>query len=152
MIPHKQKTLLCISALAATLCTVSCGLNPSQKAGNPFTPAARQQASDALSDPATRDPKATFKGCWYKTGGKEYQAVKISVKNPGTYHFYANLYYGSTCSKWADDFGNGQLIQFGGFGYTFWFDAFPNQKNMSALWQVGPDKSACIAYETAPAC
>ena len=152
MISHKQKTLLCICGLAATLCTVGCGLNPSQKAGNPFTAAARQEASAEPGDFATPDPKATFKGCWYKTGGKEYQAVEISVKNPGTYHFYANLYYGSTCSKWADDFGNGQLIEFGGFTYTFWFDAFPDRKNMSAIWQVGPDKSACIAYETAPAC
>ncbi len=152
MIPYKNKTLLCFAALAATLCTVSCGVSSKQSAGNPFVPAARQETLAGPSDPATPDAGATFKGCWYKTGGLWYQAVKISVKNPGTYPFYANLYYGSTCSKWADDFGNGELIQFGDYGYTFWFDHFPDKKNMSAIWQVGKDKSACIVYETSPQC
>ena len=105
-----------------------------------------------VSNSSTGNPKANFQGCWYKTGGHGYQAVKISVKNPGTYHFYANLYYGSTCSQWADNFGNGQLINFGGADYIFWFDHFPDQRNMSALWQVGNNVSACIAYSAAPPC
>lgn len=98
------------------------------------------------------NPGANFQGCWYKTGGHGYQAVKISVKNPGTYHFYANLYHGSTCSQWADDFGNGQLISFGGADYIFWFDHFPDQRNMSALWQVGNNVSLCVVYSNAPPC
>ena len=101
---------------------------------------------------STGNPGANFQGCYYKTGGHSYQAVKISVKNPGTYHFYANLYHGSTCSQWADDFGNGQLINFGGSDYIFWFDHFPDQRNMSALWQVGNNVSACIAYANVPPC
>ncbi len=109
-------------------------------------------ATLTLKVSSSSDPGATFQGCMYTTGGHSYQAVKISVKNPGKYPFYANLYYGSTCSQWADDFGNGQLINFGGFDYTFWFDHFPDQKNMSAIWQVGPDTSKCIAYATAPSC
>src|SRR5215469_7270976 len=95
-----------------------------------------------VSYSSSGNPGANFQGCWYKTGGHGYQAVKISVKNPGTYHFYANLYRGSTCSQWADDFGNGQLISFGGADYIFWFDHFPDQRNMSAFWQVGNNVSA----------
>ena len=105
-----------------------------------------------VSNSSSGNPGANFQGCMYKTGGHAYQAVKVSVKNPGTYNFYANLYYGSTCSQWADNFGNGQLLNFGGFDYTFWFDHFPDQKNMSALWQVGNNVSACIAYASAPPC
>ncbi len=105
-----------------------------------------------VSNSSTGNPGANFQGCWYKSGGHGYQAVKISVKNPGTYHFYANLYNGSTCSQWADDFGNGQLISFGGADYIFWFDHFPDQRNMSALWQVGNNVSACVVYSSAPPC
>lgn len=152
MTSYQNKILLYFPALAVILCSVSCGVSSKQSAGNPFAAAVRQDASSGAGDTPVTDPKATFKGCWYRTGGQEYQAVKISVKNPGTYPFYANLYYGSTCTKWADDFGNGQLLHFGGFGYTFWFDHFPDQKDMSAIWQVGKDNSACIAYQTAPAC
>jgi hypothetical protein len=143
VIPHKKKTLFYL--LTAIFCTVSCGVTSNRS--NPFTTAVRQDESSRSTGPG-----ATFKGCWYKTGGKEYQAANISVKNPGTYPFYANLYYGSTCSQWADDFGNGERIDFGGFGYTFWFDHFPDKKDMSAIWQVGSNKSACIAYENAPLC
>lgn len=105
-----------------------------------------------VSYSSSGNPGANFQGCWYKAGGHGYQAVKISVKNPGTYHFYANLYDGSTCSQWADDFGNGQLISFDGSDYIFWFDHFPDQRNMSALWQVGNNVSACVAYSNAPPC
>jgi hypothetical protein len=105
-----------------------------------------------VSNSSTGNPGAKFQGCWYKTGGHGYQAVKISAKNPGTYHFYDNPYYGSTCSQWADNFGNGQLISFGGADYIFWFDHFPDQRHMSALWQVGNNVSACIAYSSAPRC
>lgn len=99
------------------------------------------------------NPGATFTGCMYKTGGHSYQAVKISVKNPGTYPFYANLYSGATCSVWADDFGNGQLLNLGsGVDYIFWFDHFPDQTAMSAIWQVGSNTSKCLSYATAPQC
>jgi len=103
---------------------------------------------------ATSGPGATFQGCWYKTGGSSYQAVQVGVANPGTYPFDADLYYGTVCDKstQADEFGFGQEIKFGGFDYIFWFDAFANQKDMSALWHVGSDTSACVNYEVAPDC
>jgi len=68
-------------------------------------------------------PNATFKGCWYTQGSHKYQAVDISVGNPGTYPFNALLYHGTTCnsSDVADQIGFGELIDFGAFGWTFWF-------------------------------
>jgi len=100
------------------------------------------------------NPNATFKGCWYKQNGHRYQAVDVSVGNPGTYAFNAVLYYGATCdpSKFADQFGFGQLIPFGDFGYTFWFSDFKDQTDMSALWYVGDENSQCVNYAVAPGC
>jgi uncharacterized membrane protein len=99
-------------------------------------------------------PNASFKGCWYTQGGHKYQAVDISVGNPGTYPFNALLYHGTTCnsSDVADQIGFGELIDFGAFGWTFWFNAFADQANMSALWYVGSQSSQCISYASAPSC
>jgi hypothetical protein len=103
---------------------------------------------------ASANPNATFKGCWHKQNGHRYQAVDISVGNPGTYLFDAVLYRGSTCdpNNFADQFGFGQLINFGGFGYTFWFRDFADQTGMSALWYVGDQHSQCVNYSIAPDC
>jgi hypothetical protein len=100
------------------------------------------------------NPNATFKGCWYKSGGHRYQAVDVSVGNPGTYPFNAILYRGTTCdpNNFADQFGFGQLITFGGFGFTFWFTDFKDQTDMSALWYVGDQSSQCVNYTVAPGC
>jgi len=100
------------------------------------------------------NPNATFKGCWYKQNGHQYQAVDVSVGNPGTYPFNAVLYHGTTCdpNSFADQFGFGQLIKFGGFGYTFWFTDFKDQTDLSAIWYVGDENSKCVNYETAPTC
>jgi hypothetical protein len=99
------------------------------------------------------NPGATFKGCWYKSGGKSYQGVTVGVQNPGTYPFNALLYSDEKCTTYADQFGYGQEINFGGFDYIFWFDHFPNQENMSALWYVGSDTSQCLVYTTStPSC
>ena len=100
------------------------------------------------------NPDATFKGCWYKQSGNRYQGVDVSVGNPGTYPFNAVLYYGTTCNpdNFADQFGFGQLINFGGFGYTFWFTDFKDQTDMSALWYVGDENSQCVNYAVAPDC
>ncbi len=100
------------------------------------------------------NPDARFKGCWYKQGGHSYQAVDFSLGNPGTYSFNALLYYGTTCNAndVADQIGFGELIDFGGEGWTFWFSAFADQTDMSALWYVGSDSSQCVNYETAPDC
>jgi len=109
-------------------------------------------ASDSVN--ATKNPEATFKGCWYKSGKNRYQAVDVSVKNSGKYPFNAVLYYGTGCGAgdFADQFGFGQIINFGGFEDTFWFTAFANKKDMSALWYVGEDKSQCVNYEVAGEC
>jgi hypothetical protein len=100
------------------------------------------------------NPNAMFKGCWYKQSGHRYQAVDVSVGNPGTYPFNAVLYNGATCdaNSFADQFGFGQLIKFGGFGYTFWFTDFKDQTGMSALWYAGDESSQCVNYVVAPDC
>jgi hypothetical protein len=100
------------------------------------------------------NPNATFKGCWYKQGTHRYQGVDISVGNAGKYAFNAVLYHGTTCNPkdFADQIGFGEELNFGGFGYTFWFTHFPNQKSTSAIWYVGPDNSKCVSYEDAPNC
>src|ERR1700722_2206442 len=100
------------------------------------------------------DPEATFQGCRYKSNGNSYQGVTISVANAGTYPFDAVLYYGTTCdpNKWADEFGFDTPLAFGPFDWIFWFNAFPNQSDMSALWYVGGDRSQCVNYEVVPDC
>jgi hypothetical protein len=102
----------------------------------------------------TTNPNAKFKGCWYRQNGHRYQGVDISVGNPGTYPFNAILYRGATCNPndFADQFGFGQMLNFGGFGYTFWFTDFRDRTNMSALWYVGSENSQCVNYATAPNC
>jgi hypothetical protein len=111
-----------------------------------------ESVSDGVD--VTKNPEATFKGCWHTSGKNRYQAVDVSVKNAGKYPFNAVLYYGTGCGvgNFADQFGFGQIIDFGGFGYTFWFTAFANKTDMSALWYVGTDKSQCVNYEVAPNC
>ena len=68
--------------------------------------------------------------------------------------FNATLYFGANCApnNWADQFGFGQDISFGGFSYIFWFSDFPNQPNTSAIWTVGNQSSGCINYAAVPAC
>jgi hypothetical protein len=103
---------------------------------------------------ASSGPGATFQGCWYHQNGHRYQGVRISVANPGTYPFDADLYYGATCdpTKFADEFGFGTLLNFGGFDYIFWFRDFADQSDMSAFWHVGNDQSQCVNYAVAPDC
>jgi hypothetical protein len=110
--------------------------------------------STTLTLKVAENPGATFRGCWYKQGSNRYQGVDFSVANPGTYPFNANLYYGTTCNpnQQADEFGFGTELNFGTFDYTFWFTAFANQTDMSAIWQVGTDQSECMNYESAPGC
>jgi hypothetical protein len=100
------------------------------------------------------NPKASFQGCIYTDGKHHYQGVNISLGNPGEYTFNALLYYGTTCNPddVADQIGFGEEFDFGDFGWTFWFNHFPNRKDMSALWYVGEDSSQCVDYEVAPSC
>jgi len=102
----------------------------------------------------TTNPDATFKGCWHHQNGHRYQAVDFVIGKAGSYPFNAILYNGATCNPndWADEFGFGELIDFGAFGYVFWFSDFADQTNMSALWYVGDEHSQCVSYATAPNC
>jgi len=100
-------------------------------------------------------PGATFNGCWYQSGGNNYQGVVVTTTNTGTWPFYANLYFGATCdpNDWADDFGLGELLYFSPmYTWTLWFNHFPNQTAMSAQYQIGSQVSQCINYATAPDC
>jgi hypothetical protein len=110
--------------------------------------------SATLTLKVTQSPKATFHGCWYKQGSNRYQAVDFTLANPGTYPFNANLYYGTTCNPntQADEFGFGTDLNLGDLNYTFWFTAFANQTDMSAIWQIGTAQSQCVNYENAPSC
>jgi hypothetical protein len=140
---------VCISCLAAVglASLVGCG-SMSRFSG------ATPQAAALIAKDASTNPKATFQGCWYGLKGKHYQGVEVSVANPGTYSFDADLYYGTTCdpSTQADEFGFGQKLPFGGEDYIFWFTAFADKRDMSALWHVGSDTSQCVNYETALQC
>jgi hypothetical protein len=144
--------LIAVSSLLLS----SCGTpqNPTTNANNSAMQAHNQSENASNEATPATNPDATFKGCWYKQGKNRYQAVDVSVKNPGKYAFNALLYHGTTCNPndYADQFGFGQLLNFGGTGYIFWFNAFANKTDMSALCYVGTDKSQCVNYEDAPAC
>jgi hypothetical protein len=151
--PEEYMKITWLELLAASLLLLSnCGTPQSPTTNSTMQLHSENAASDEIT-PAT-NPDATFKGCWYKQGKNRYQAVDVSVKNPGKYAFNALLYHGTTCNPndYADQFGFGQLLNFGGSGYIFWFNAFANKTDMSALWYVGADKSQCINYENAPEC
>jgi len=120
-------------------------------AGGTSTHSATLTLKVAASNPG---PGAKFQGCWYQQTGSKYQGVIISVDNPGTYPFNAVLYHGTTCNPndFADQFGFGTDLNFGGFDTIFWFTDFHDQTDTSAIWQVGSDTSACVNYTVAPNC
>lgn len=103
---------------------------------------------------ASTGPGATFRGCWYKESGHRYQGVQLSVANPGTYPFDAVLYRGPSCdpAQFADEFGYGTPLNFGGFGFIFWFADFADETDTSAIWHVGNNQSQCVNYAAAPDC
>jgi hypothetical protein len=94
----------------------------------------------------------TLHGCWYHANGHKYQGVRFSMNSAGTVPFDAVLYFGATCSQFADRFGFGRPLALGGFGYIFWFSDFKDQTGTSAIWMVGNQTSQCVDYSTAPDC
>jgi hypothetical protein len=113
------------------------------------------QSAPLTLNVAASGPGATFQGCWYQKNGNQYQGVKVTVEDGGTYPFNAVLYYGASCNPndWADEFGFGQLLPFTpGYTWTFWFTDFGNQTAMSAIWYVGTQQSKCVNYAVAPNC
>jgi hypothetical protein len=130
------------------------GFSRSSAAGAASTSVMARAETTLQPTTGNGNPDATFKGCWHKQGRHRYQAVDVTVGKPGTYAFNAILYHGTTCNPndFADQFGFGQLLNFGGFGYTFWFTDFHDQTDMSALWYVGDENSKCVSYESAPDC
>jgi hypothetical protein len=134
--------------------TLPSGLKPGSYSIHVTATGGSTSESATLTLKVSANPGATFHGCWYKQNGNRYQGVDFSLADPGTYPFNANLYYGTTCNpnQQADEFGFGTDLNFGSFDYTFWFTAFANQTDMSAIWQVGTDQSQCVNYENAPSC
>jgi hypothetical protein len=125
---------------------------PAEGTANAQTPADRNKDESRIAN-ASGNPNATFKGCWYKSKNNRYQAVEIKAGNPGTYPFNALLYHGTTCTTYADQFGYGDPLGLGNGTYIFWFDAFKNDTNMSALWYLGDQTSKCMVYTaTTPTC
>ena len=86
--------------------------------------------------------------------GQNHQAIDFTLSEGSRLPFNATLYFGANCypNNWADQFGFGQEVSFGGFSYIFWFSDFPNQPNTSAIWTVGKQSSGCINYTAVPAC
>jgi hypothetical protein len=86
--------------------------------------------------------------------GQKHQAIDFTLSEGSRLPFNATLYFGANCypNNWADQFGFGQEVSFGGFSYIFWFSDFPNQPNTSAIWTVGKQSSGCINYTAAPPC
>jgi hypothetical protein len=132
--------------------------NPIENAAQAVQPVVLNVAFRAedsgISDPSS-GADATFKGCWYKTKKNRYQAVEISVGIPGTYPFNALLYHGTTCdtNDYADQFGYGDPLTVGDGTYIFWFSAFKNDENMSALWYLSDQTSKCMVYTAStPTC
>jgi hypothetical protein len=165
VIPQNSKCFIHFFVVATLLSLIGCGsslnsTNSNDAAAENTTTKAENSRYGVVQIPLSPEQLdaanagAKFQGCWYKSGHRRYQAVDVTVTTPGTYTFNADLYYGTTCDPktQADQFGFGQKIDFGGFGYIFWFDAFADKSDMSALWQVGTDTSKCVDYETAPAC
>ena len=84
---------------------------------------------------------------WNQNGNK-YQAVTISLNQPGTVTFDANLYYGSTCDP---NSGQMDLVSPSLWEHflTFSDSDFKNQMNMSALWKINNQTFRCINYMVA---
>jgi hypothetical protein len=99
-------------------------------------------------------PVGPLKGCTLKMSGHKYQAVEFTMNEAATVDFNGTLYFGATCNpnQWADQFGFGNPLTLGGFGYTFWFSDFGDQLNTSAIWMVGNKTSQCVDYSVAPDC
>ena len=95
-----------------------------------------------------------WQGCMRSVNGQTHQAIDFTLSEAATLPFNATLYFGANCNpnNWADQFGFGQNIPFGGFSYIYWFRDFPNQPNTSAIWTVGRQSSGCINYVAVPAC
>lgn len=96
----------------------------------------------------------SWRGCMRSVNGQTHQAIDFSLSEAATLPFNATLYFGANCApnNWADQFGFGQELPFGGLSYIFWFRDFPNQPNTSAIWTVGKQNSGCINYTAVPAC
>jgi hypothetical protein len=147
----KMKGGIATLLFAGLTLLTSCGVQPNATNPEPHPAVARAEGQTVSG---SGNPNATFKGCWYRHGAHRYQAVDISVGTAGTYSFNALLYHGATCNPndKADQFGYGEPLQLGRGTYTFWFTAFANHPNMSALWYLGDEVSQCVSYVDAPDC
>jgi hypothetical protein len=97
-----------------------------------------------------------WNACMYTTGGQQYQAMKISAPQPVTGVLQSEMFWNSNCDpvQWTDqlnDFGSTVTVG-GGFDYIYYFIHRANTPNVSAVWTIGNQTSACVNYNTAPAC
>jgi hypothetical protein len=107
-----------------------------------------------VGDGSSSGAVGPLKGCTLKMNGHKYQAAEFTMNEAATVGFNGTLYFGATCNpnQWADQFGFGNPLALGGFGYTFWFSDFADQTNTSAIWTVGNQTSQCVDYSAAPDC
>lgn len=102
-----------------------------------------------------------WKGCWYQTGGSEYQALSFQLASPATLILQGELYTGAGCvaANWNDQFNDfNTAISFGTFGWIYWFTHRANQTDVSVVWTFSDTSnnllwsSGCVDYSTAPVC
>jgi hypothetical protein len=107
-----------------------------------------------VGDGSSSGAVGPLKGCTLKMSGHKYQAVEFTMNEAATVDFNGTLYFGAICNpnQWADQFGFGNPLTLGGFGFTFWFTDFADQMNTSAIWTVGNQTSQCVDYSVAPDC
>ncbi len=116
------------------------------------------------SPTATSTPSGlnlTYEGCWYETGGSEYQALDFQLASPATLILQGELYTGSGClpANQNDQLNDSDTPEsFGTFGYIFWFTHRANMTDVSVIWSFSDTNnnllwsSACVDYSTAPNC
>jgi hypothetical protein len=111
-------------------------------------------ASPPCAAKTSSGPVASWHGCMRNSGGHDYQAMEISMREGATEPFNATLYTGTGCNpnNWLDQIGFGTPVSLGGFNYSFWFIHHPDLPNSSVLWTIGNQNSGCVNYNTVPQC
>jgi len=99
----------------------------------------------------------TWNACMYTTQGQQYQAMKISASQSVTGVIQSEMFWNSNCDpvQWTDQLNDtGASITVGGgdFSYVYYFIHRANNPNVSAVWTLSNQTSACVNYSSAPAC
>jgi len=98
----------------------------------------------------------SWNACMYKSGGNEYQAMRISPQQTVTGVLQSQMFWNSNCdpTQWTDQMNDvGSTMTFGaGSAYIFYFIHRANIPGVSAVWTMGNQSSGCVNYSTVPAC